>query len=177
MKLRVDKFCSLATSPSWQAWLYRFDASLYREFIVKLQSAKGCSGNKEIMLELLKRIEAMDGGADKLEAFISKNYAHMMITDDATPRPVPVQSQTVQQVFQYYNPNLLTYPRRIVFEGDERSLAKTINEFVLDKIKYDSLILNGKAYVEYLTQADRLIINSIPVTNWQIAAYRLKNNL
>lgn len=175
MRLKVDQFCTLATSPSWQAWLYQFDSSMYKHFVAKLQSSKGCSHNKDLMINLLRQIEAVNG-TDRLYSFISKNYAHMII-DDGQSEEVPVKSSNTQQIFDYYNPQLLTYPRRIIFEGDERSLRKKINEFVLDKIKYDSIIQNGKGYVEYLTQEDRSILNQVPAKNWQIAVYRLKNNL
>jgi len=169
MQIKIEQFCSLATSPSWQAWLYHYNADLYRQFINKLQQSRGCKQNSEIMTEILNEIKKC-GGDNDLGAFLSKHYPHVIISNESTPDIVGESDD----VFEYYNPNILSYPRRIIFTGDQRSLKRTINEFVLDKIKYDSIIIGDKAYIEYLTSDDAGIVDKIPNHNWQIPSYRLK---
>ncbi len=168
MQVKVEQFCSLSTSPSWQAWLYHYDATIYRRFIKRLQESRGCSQNRDLMTEILTEINN-NGGGDKLGDFLSKHYPHMIEGNKHLK-----QLKQTGSVFEYYNPMILTYPRRIIFTGDKRSLKKTIAEFVLDKIKYESIIVGNTAYIEYLTTDDNAIINKIPDSNWQIPLYRLK---
>lgn len=167
MKILVDRFCSLATSPSWQAWLFHFNKQLHRKFIKKLQGAKGCNQNKDLMIHLLEEIELLDGSG-KLEEFLSKHYPNMI-----EGRRTPVD-ETPDAVFPNYNPHLLTYPRRIIFTGDKKTLHNKVQEFVLDKIRHDSIIVGNKAYIEYLTKADSGIVEQIPDKNWLIGRYRLQ---
>ena len=176
MLVKVDQFCSLSTSPSWQAWLYHTDTVLYRKFIKRLQESKGCSQNRDLMIDILKELDKLPDGAEKLNNFLTKHYPHMIENSEKQFNDDILHSNFDNTVFEYYNPNLLTYPRRIIFTGDQRSLRQTIKEFVLDKIKYDSIIISNTAYIEYLIAEDSLIVDKIPDSNWRIPAYRLKNS-
>lgn len=179
MKVKVDKFCSLSTSPSWQAWLFHLDAAIYRKFMRRLQESRGCNQNKDLMVELLKEFEQIPGAVEKLFEFLSKHYPHMILKEDQ-PTKAPAKSQPAPApkpnlggaVFPYFNPQILTYPRRQIFEGDD--LERRAKEFLLDKLKSDFVIVDGKAYVEYLERADAQLESKIPQKNWQIAAWRLK---
>ena len=166
MKIKTDQFCGLATSPSFQTWLYNNDVELYRSFISGLQQSRGCSQNRELMLELLTEIQNR-GNSDSLAVFISKNYPHMIDGNESMR-----SSYDDDTVFSNYNPNILTYPRRMIVEGDERSLNRQAREFLLDKMKGDYIIVGNKLYIEYLEKKDKSIANSIPLSNWQIANYR-----
>lgn len=165
MKLKIDQFCNLATSPSWQAWLYNLDKELSKEFMLKIQNSKGCSQNKDIMLNTLRKIQD-HGLADRLMNYMVANYPNMV--EDLSAMP----SKFNGPVFNF-NPNLVTFPRRIVFQGSINDIKRRINSFALDKIKYDSIIVDGVGYVEYLTKEDKSIESQIPAKNWLIAAYRL----
>lgn len=169
MKVRVDKFCSLSTSPSWQAWLFHFDVPLYRRFMKQLQESRGCGQNRDIMVELLKEIDKVPGGADRLFTFLKQHYPNMLVKEDAEPTPRAVPSG---EVFPYFNPGLLTYPRRQIFTG--ANLQKQVAEFLLDKLKSDSVVVGDTAYVEYLERGDAALADKIPAKNWLIAAWRLK---
>ncbi len=180
MEIKVDQFCSLATSPSWQAWLYHFDPEMYKSFIVKLQASRGCSQNRDIMTETLLDIQRRENGEEQLKAYISSNYPHMIVQTlpespivRSTPKVVH-KSQSQDKVFAFYNPKLLTYPRRMIFNSNDGNLKKQITEFTLDKIKHDFIIVDDVGYVEYLNKEDIAIIGKIPQSNWQIAAYRLR---
>lgn len=166
MKIKTDQFCSLATSPSLQTWLYNNDAELYRNFIGRLQRSRGCSQNRELMLELLTEIENR-GNGKSLAQFILSNYPHMI--DGGKPTKNYYEDNVV---FSNYHPNVLTYPRRIIIEGESRLFNKKAVEFLLDKMKGDYIVVGDKLYIEYLEKKDKLIANSIPLSNWQIANYR-----
>lgn len=168
MEIKVEQFCSLATSPSWQAWLYKYNPDTYRSFIARLQNSRGCSQNRDIMKETLADIKRL-GGDDQLLAFLTENYPHMIL-NGAKPAARP----KVGKVFEHYNPLSLTYPRRKIFTGDLSTIQRDIRSFTLDKLKHDSIIVDGVGYVEFLTKADINIANNVPQSNWQIAAYRLR---
>ncbi len=173
MKIKVDKFCSLSTSPSWQAWLFHFDVAIYRRFMRQLQESRGCNQNRDIMVELLKEVEKVPEGVEKLFGFLEKHYPHMIVREASAQRPEPKkQTQPVGPVFQQFNPNILTYPRRQILDGDD--LKQRVQEFMLDKIKGDFVIVDGKAYVEFLERVDVPLAEKIPAKNWQIAAWRLR---
>jgi hypothetical protein len=164
MKLKVEQFCSLATSPSWQAWLYKYNPEIYADFIKKIKLNNSCTRNKEYMTDVLTKIDQA-GGGDDLCDFLLNHYPYVIDGIDFTA------VKPNRPVFEYYNPDILTFPRRIVFTGS--NLKRQVNSFVIDKIKYDSIIVDGVAYVEYLTSEDKGIMYSIPSENWQIASYRL----
>lgn len=128
------------------------------------------------MLDVLDKVSSL-GGAEKLYDFLGKNYPQMIVNNFRTNTQNRHESLNSDDVFSSYTPDIVTYPRRIIFSGEARELRKRVNEFLLDKIAHDKLFLGDKAYVEYLTKSDSYLKDSIPLKNWQIAAYRNKNNL
>lgn len=171
-KVKVDKFCGLSTSPSWQAWLIHTDISLYRKFRLRLQESRGCNQNRDIMVELLKELEQIPGATEKLFEFLKKHYPYMIVDESVAPSASPIPVTDAGPIFPHFNASILTYPRRQVFEGP--NLQKRLQEFLLDKIKSDSVIVDGKAYVEYLERGDAALVDKVPQKNWQIAAWRLR---
>lgn len=163
--VKISQFCSLSSSPSWQAWLYNFSQDLYRLFMTKMQSSRGCNHNREIMQEILNVIDGTPAGADKLVEFLSKHYPHSLIVvkRQATPG-------SNNEVFVLRNSRVVTYPRRVIIEGND--LGRRVKSFVIDKLKHDSVIIGSKAYIEYLTQDDAQIVSQVPLKNWLIAAWR-----
>lgn len=165
MKVKVEQFCSLATSPSFQSWLFHHNDGLYRKFIIRLRESRGCNDNRELMKSLLAEIQE-HGGGDEIATFLQRHYPTMI------EGGVQTSAGDYDDVFTHYNPNILTYPRRIIFTGPKRQLQKRVREFVLDKLKSDHIIVGDRAYVEYLEKADAAIADKVPLDNWQIAAYR-----
>jgi hypothetical protein len=160
MKIKVDQFCSLATSPTFQTWLYNHDGELYRRFMTRLRESRGCNDNRELMKSILAEIE----NQGEIVSFLQKHYPTMIEGS--------VQAFAGDGVFTHYNPSILTYPRRIIFVGPKRELQKKVNDFLLDKIKGDYIIIGNRAYVEYLKKEDIVVSDQIPQHNWQIAKYR-----
>lgn len=171
MRIKVDQFCTLATSPSWQAWLYHHHVNLYRKFIRQIQGSRGCNQNRELMTEVLQEIDK--AGGDALAEFLQKHYPHM-ISGQQPLRHQREDSKALDNdgVFQHYNPNILTYPRRQIFVGPKSMLKGKVQEFLLDKIRGDHIIIGERAYIEYLEKSDKAIADQIPIKNWLIAAYR-----
>ncbi len=172
MMLKVDQFCSLVTNPSWQAWLYKFNAELYLEFIERLRASRSCSDNRDIMVSMLPKIEERNGN-DQLIAFLRQSFPHV-VDEKAVTRKTDEQ---YPPVFEHTNSKIISYPRRIIFEGDTQSLKQKILQFTIDKPKHDSIIIKDKAYVEYLRREDMQVAHRIPMKNWKIAEYRIKYKL
>lgn len=169
IKIKVNKFCSLSTSPSWQAWLFHFSAELYRKFMGQIQQSRGCNQNRDIMIELLKEIDRI-GGTDKLLVFLHAHYPHMLVDSESPSAKIGIDDQ----IFPYFNPALMTYPRRRIIEGAD--LKQRVQEFLLDKLQSDYVIVGDRAYIEYLDRKDAEIAKMVPIKSWKISVWRLKSN-
>ena len=168
MKLKVDQFCTLATSASWQSWLYHTDVQVFQDFINRLQNSRGCTQNREIMKDALGAL--IDKGySEGIYKYISANYPYMVDSEIVKGS----RKNHLGPVFEF-RPNVITYPRRAIFEGNVPELKRKINSFTLDKYRHDSIIVGNVGYVEYLTREDKDIEPQIPIKNWLIAAYRIK---
>lgn len=166
MKLKVSQFCTLSTSPSWQSWLFSIDQSIYKSFKAKMQNSRGCTQNREIMLDTLAALQD-SGHIDTFSEFILTNYPYIIEGHEAK---MPKYNGPVFE----YNPDIITFPRRMVFTGESNEVKRKLNSFLLDKYRHDSIIVDNIAYIEYLTREDKDIEDKIPAKNWLIAAYRIK---
>lgn len=163
MKIKLDKFCALATSSSWQAWLYSFNESIYTDFITRLRKSTGCANNSTIMVDILDKIKSVNG-SDELLKFVKSNFPYMVVDE-----PVVIPSQ----VFDGYDPSILTYPRRLILRGD--GLIEKINDFLRGKIKSDFVIVDNVAYIEYLIGSDIALVDKIPLSNWKVTNWKSIN--
>jgi hypothetical protein len=175
VKVRIDKFCALSTSPPWQAWLYHFNNDLCKKFLKRLQESRGCNHNRDLMMETLTEIERLDGG-DQLISFLTQHYPHMLVAEQGEKLATNTAKSGSDEIFEHYNPNILTYPRRLIFTGAEHELRKRVQSFLVDKIKSDYEIVGEKAYVEFLNREDAAVAASVPIKNWLIAAWRLRSS-
>jgi len=51
IEIEKTSFCGLSTSSAWQTWLYNTDGDLYKSFIDRLLTNRGCSDNRKLMEE------------------------------------------------------------------------------------------------------------------------------
>lgn len=160
MQINKSLFCSLATSPRWQSWLYNYNQEIYRQFITKLQSSAGCAENTRIMQQLLDQI-INRGGYSLLMGFLSRQFPHVI--DKAAK---PIQKRTM--VFEDYVAGLLTYPHRKIIESD--NVEADVLQFIRDKGKSDYVIVDGVGFVEYLEKSE--VDLPVPPENWQIHKYK-----
>lgn len=172
-KVKIDKFCSLAHSPSWQAWLYHFDANLFSEFTKKIRASRGCSQNTDIMIDTLKDIDKDISGSDKLLKFLRLNYPYMLVDDVDDVKDDIINDE----IFEHYNPDILTYPHRLIIAGSKQDLLNRIQTFSENKLRVDYVIVDDKLYIEYLNNNDGNISSKIPKSNWKIASWKLKHDL
>ena len=164
MKLKIDRFCSLATSPSWQGWLHKFNSDIYADFMKRLQSSRGCGHNQQIMTDILKLVDS-SGGNDNLIDFLKQNHPHVLIDDGS--------KSVMVKVFDNYSPHILTYPRRLIIVGGD--LRGKVKQCLSDKIKSDFVIVDDHAFVEYLTNSDSHLVDLIPASNWAVTKWKWHN--
>lgn len=162
-QIKVEKFCSLATSPEWQAWLFHFDTDLYRTFIGKLNQSRGCGQNRTIMQETLTDIVKIDNGV-KLLSFLSDKFKHVL------NKQIIEQTIKVPPVFENFNPTILTFPHRTIISGND--ITNQVKQFLSDKDIYDYVIVNGQAYIEYLYRHEAHLKAMIPIKNWLVTKWR-----
>jgi hypothetical protein len=161
MKIRVERFCSLATARDWQTWLFNYDKELYADFINKLRQARGCGDNRRLMHEVLAAID-MNGNGVELGDFLRSHYPYMISEDDIN-RVLPSDESELDRLFGI---GVLTYPKRKIIFGSKKRLMATVRQFVSDKTNYEFMIADGKAYVEYLDKGEEHLADKIPAGNW-----------
>ena len=81
----------------------------------------------------------------------------------------------LHDVFEHYNPSLITYPRRLIIAGP--NLENKVDAFLKDKNIYEHVVIENRAYIEYLNPEENNLAKDIPEHNWQIKRYRTKNNI
>ena len=170
MKLRLNQFCNLATSPTFQSWLYNLDKDIYRIYQQNMRTSRGCADNREVMEETLQLITEANKQLE-LRSFLMSNFPNVIEGEVSRPKINP------GEVFPRYNPNILTYPRRKIITGQNPYLKRKVKSFLIDKIKSDYIIIGDKEYIEYLTKQDKHLIDKIAPTGWLISQYRLKNQI
>ena len=168
MKLVLSQLCNLSISKSWHNWLYDFDKNIYTNFIQLMRESKNCSDNKKAMLIIVNKIK------EGQDAAMFYEYLHLN-------HPLAITGhkfdKEVNRVFEDYDPNIKTYPKRVIMSNNnKKALLNRVKSFARNKICCDYIIIDDKAYIEYLDNDELDIIDNIPNKNWLIAAYR-KNNV
>ena len=178
-KIKPDEFCYLAKSELFLTWLKNLNIDLHTDLIRFLMSGQGCAENRMKMYETLQIIVKNRQWALALESFLSKHFP-AMITDDAkvstTPRRlVSKEVENKHKVFTYYDPSLATFPRRIIFSGGD--LQKKVRDFCARQFFCESLIIDDRAYVEYIQPDAAIHKAEIPEKNWQIGQYKKRSGI
>lgn len=160
MTVNTNKFCNLSTSHEWQSWLYNYNLDVYNDFMLKLYESRGCNQNRNLMKEVLLKIDGL-GGLIKMCDFLLRKFPHFLNYDD--------------EIFPDYNEKLLTFPhRKILVDGNIDLICA---DFISDKRFCDYVIISNVAYVEYLSDNDTISHDDVPSSNWLIKAWRVRNKL
>lgn len=173
-KIKQNEFCFLAKSELFLTWLKGIDEAVYADLVKFLMEGHTCGDNRLKMIEILKYIQKNQQWAKSLEEFITKNYP-AMIVDDSNENKSRVISRAIDnkhRVFSYYDPTLATFPRRIILSGND--LQKQVRDFCSKQFYYESIVVEDRAYIEYVPQGISDLIKDIPEKNWQIRAYKKK---
>lgn len=179
-KINSKEFCYLAKSELFLVWLKNLDSDIYTSLIDFLKGGHGCSENRDKMYAILQAITKKRQWAISLEAFLTKHFPAMIIDDTKPAGAIPKRGvwkeiDNKHKVFTYYDPSLATLPRRIIFsDGD---LQKEVRDFCAKQFYCEWLVIDDRAYVEYIPHNISSYKPNIPEKNWQIRAYKKKSNI
>jgi hypothetical protein len=201
MTLQVDqgRFCSLSSNRDWQNWLRDNDEALYNDLMKTRAAGRGCNANKEKMKQIYANLYER-GKGDALEGLIKQRFAYLIVGGSGgvalpskvqekvapkTPKiapPVKVWAPTNASnlnkhgVFEAYRPNILTFPKKMIFVNPSRTqLEAIVKHFLRDKISFDFIIVDDRAYVEYFESSQQTEAGRIPRESRDIYKYRLKH--
>ncbi len=179
-KIDQNQFCYLSNSDLFLRWLYSTDIKLYTELIEHLRRGLGCGANREKMIDIYASLTK--AGHDKnLEQFLKKNYPNMIVGDQVNDKPIVVGNTNnfaalnKHKVFSHYDPTLATYPRRLIItqlDAGQMSLGRIVLSFCSQQDYCEHVVVDDRAYIEYLPHGYGNLKNKIPDKNWQVRAYK-----
>lgn len=170
MIIDSQQFCALSTSAPWLNWLKHNHIEFFEDLMEHHKSGKSCAANRVKMTEILDYILKDQSNTDALIKFLQENYPYTIKSDAIEVN----ESKNRHNVFDVYDPALLTFPRRMIMDNVNKDI---VDNWCADKGFCDYIILDGVAYIEYLTQSQMHLKDQIPASYWQVAVYRKKNKL
>lgn len=185
MELYTNSFCSISKNEDWQSWLNAIAPELHSDLMKTLEAKKGCRSNSEKMQEIYSKLYKKNLGT-ALETFVERRFPWLIkkVDEKQTPQKIvkPKQTQINEQnqivnkhgIFKAYNPNLLTFPQKLILVGPTQSLHNRAKEFCKDKLGTDYIIVDDRAYIEYFLPKFSHIIDKYPKESREIFKYRLK---
>ena len=168
MKINPKEFCYLSQSEVFLDWLYSISPPLHAGLVDHLKKGLGCGSNKQAMLNLLKTITENSIWVSSISNFLRDNFPAIIVEDD-------IKIINKHGVFDYYDPMLATYPRRMIILDESGNLKEAVLSFCAKHGYCDYVIVEDRAYIEYLPQELLSIKNDIPSQNWQVKIYKAKN--
>jgi hypothetical protein len=123
------------------------------------------------MLETLQEIRKHRDQVKLLEQFLRRHYPGIIISDTVSAASNPNK----HKVFEHYDPGLITYPRRlIVLAADVGDLQAAVLDFCAQQAHCEHIIVEDRAYIEFLPADHLSLISKIPDKNWMIRRYKRK---
>jgi glycosyltransferase involved in cell wall biosynthesis len=171
MRLKTSQFCNLSTSASFHAWLYNNYPIVFNDLISHLRLSKGCASNASKMLDILSQLESIENAMQNLITFLSKEFPYV-IAQDAIAVPITQNVITENAVFEWYDPDIISYPHKAIITGT--NVEVMIKELIASKPVKDWIIVNNIGYVEYLNNEDMNL--KIQDSNWEIKKYKTLAN-
>lgn len=188
MIIRVDSFCGLARNQDWHKFLEATAPDLFKELIGFLRTATGCRSVKAKMMAIYQKLYQRGKGND-FENLMRRRFPYIIKSDDSPPKPPPkpvakkvITKKVVTEeelnkhgVFRIYKPNILTFPHKlIIVDKDHTSLMAKVKDFLRDKIEIDYLIIEDRAYIEYLLNKYKDAEDKLDVRSLEISQYRMR---
>lgn len=179
MEVNSNEFCYLSTSESFLGWLYRNCSEMHSELVEHLKKSLGCSANRKKMLAILGEIKKDTKLSESLAEFIRSHYPHIITEDDpGKSQPSAQNKMNRHSVFSHYDPTLNSFPRRlIIIERHESELRRDVLDFCARQGYCDHVIVEDRAYIEYLPPEHAVLREKIPAKNWQVSIYKRANGL
>jgi hypothetical protein len=169
MKLSLNKsqFCHLSSSPVWKAWLHSFDVGIFQDLVEHLRKGATCAANTAKMLSILERITASPSGEDALKLFLQRNFPHIINVQQ--PPPAFIES---------FSTGLFTIPMRTIVRGNgSKDAAVQASKYAetARAAKYDFMVIESLAYLEYVPPDMADLVDTIPPENWLTTTHKQNN--
>lgn len=180
MKINSAEFCHLSSSTSFQKWLHTINYDLYKDLLTHLHKGENCASNRAKMVGLLKKLLRDNNTRKQLQSYLRATYPHMISEDDPPVVATNYNSYDKHNVFEHYDPSLLTFPRRLILTELEAqqsgvSLQRLVFNYCSMQAYCDHIIIDGRAYIEFLPPDLGELKDQIPAKNWQVQSYRTRN--
>jgi hypothetical protein len=182
-RVRSKQFCILSREMLWQSWLHSVAPDLYDDLIKHLETSSGCRSNT-IKMEIIQKQLEIRGMSSKMVTFLLKNYpATVEEVHEPSDLPTGPKSDILlagasQSIFKSYNPNLLTFPQRLIFENNDVDvLYRDTLEFIRNKVSVDYLIIDNRSYIEYFKTKYAAESKVIKMNNRELYRYRQSRGL
>lgn len=160
MPISPNHFCALSTAPAFLAWLNDFAPDIRENLVAHLATSRSCKANAQKMIWVLNELKKRHGGEEAIVAFLQRSFPHALMKEPSKPPDgVPV--------FGYFDGSLLTIPRRAILASEAEA-----KKFLSDKPVGEYVVVDGTAYVEYLTPTLMPLVGSIPAENWLVRAWK-----
>lgn len=159
MLVNTAHFCALSSHPDFLRWLAETDRGLYNDLVAHLQAGKGCKANTDKMLGVLGALTATQPGEQRLFALLREKFPQALARRVESPREMPI--------FGFYDPTLVTLPRRIILES-----AREAEFFLASQTVGEFAVVGGRAYVEYLPPELAHLVGAIPDQNWLVRVWK-----
>jgi hypothetical protein len=112
---------------------------------------------------------------DALIAFLRTAYPEMLKQDSLSAPQINYSELNKHKVFTHYDPTLPTYPRRLIVVADPRlgggSLQRSVQSFCAKQAVCEHLVVEDRAYIEYLPPGCAVKPEQIPASNWQVRSF------
>ncbi len=158
MLLNTIHFCGLSSDPKFLTWIRGVALDIHDNLAGHTRESSGCTANTRKMLWVLDQLVRRPGLESSLISFLRENHPHVITEAPTANKSTPV--------FDHYDPTLLTIPRRLILDNEgmaQQFLHEKVGEYVM---------VDDKAYIEYLPKELAGLLPQIPNENWQTRAWR-----
>jgi hypothetical protein len=129
------------------------------------------------MLQILNSIQKDSTLSVELLDFLKDKYPQLLRTASYSMAPSHKFLNT-DKVFTHYDPDLNTFPRRmIITEKTGGDISDDVSKFCADKLNCETLVIEDRAYIEYLLPEHIKFKDAVPEKNWEIIKYKKANDI
>jgi len=189
IKIRKDVFCAMSRNADLRNWLKENMLSMSEYLESRLKKSSGCRENKKIMMSIYNSIYKSNQPQliSKFEKFIKDRFPYAL--EHKSKQMLKPKTPTSQvekiakysggyselnkhKIFEAYKPHVITLPQKlIIVDKDPIRLKRAIDNFISGKPKSDFIIVEDRAYIEYIPVGMPL---DIPDSQWEIKSYKAK---
>jgi len=173
-KIKARQFCSLSKEIKWQNWLKSVAPDLNRDLLSHLTKSKSCRSNSEKMSVIQKELATRGKSMDMVN-FLKKEFPIVIEEENDKPQAITIKrsSNPGRLVFAYYNPELLTFPHKLIMENtDQQQLTRDVKDFCSKHFGTDYVIIENMAYIEYFPLKYESEVSKIDYTTREIVLFR-----